>query len=407
MDCLGIVSPQNHTLMRLDGEPDDIDTRGDYLKELGETMETTATALKKIGEGTHQISEAVDKVREASNDIHSDLSDAGTRYTGTGKALIAYAEILRAAKRDIDPLVEEIKTAQTSVTTAAETRNDAQGAVSDNNTTWIWEEEASDAEKESAQSDLTDAESALSTARSTLEGLWGEFDGHYVTWEEGYDAAIKGIETAIANADNNDGWFADLMKVLNAICFVLAVVAIFVSGPIAGIILIVTTVVAVVQLSRDIYALTQGEGSWGDVIIGAVGLIPFGGGVTRIVGRGGRGLVNAVGRGGDDLVGGLRAAGRGSGRQTVSELSGAWRNATAGPRSLPVRNEFGMVTPRVPVAPTAMNNAAHNIYGLTHPQTVMDAVNNASSLNGLYTSTRDYSNQLIFDRPYNEANAGY
>ncbi|PFG30346.1 hypothetical protein [Paramicrobacterium agarici] len=407
MDYLGTYSPQGHHLMVLDGSADDIDRRGDYLKTVGETMDDTATSLKMIGEGTQQISEAVDKVREAASKIHGDLSKAATRYTGTGKSLVAYAEVLRAATRNIDPLVEEIATAQTSVSTAIETHDDAQGVVSDNNRTWIWEEEATDAEKAAAQSDLEDAESALSIARSTLEGLWAEFDAHYVTWEEGYDEAVNGIESAITEADNNDGWFADLMKILNKICFVLAVVALFVSGPIAGVILVVTTVVAVVQLSRDIYALSQGEGSWGDVIVGAVGLIPFGGGVARVVGRGGRGLVNSV-RYGDDVLGGLRAAGRGSGRQTVQELSGMWRNATAGPRSIPVRNEFGLMTPRTPVPATPMNNLTHNVYGLTHPQSYMDVINNSSSLNGLYTGTRDnVVSPFITNPPYNEANASY
>ncbi|WP_141898352.1 putative T7SS-secreted protein [Paramicrobacterium agarici] len=404
---MGIYSPKGNVLMPSEGNADSIDTRGAYLRDLGESMDKTANSLKLIGEGTTQISEAVDKVRESASKIHGELSKAATRYTGTGEALVAYADVLRAATRNMDPLIEEIQTAQTSVSTAVETHSDAQGQVNDNNTTWIWEDEATDDEKAAAQSDLDDAEAALNTARSTLEGLWAQYDSHYAIWEEGYDEAVNGIDSAITEADNNDGWFADLMKILNKICFVLAVVALFVSGPIAGVILVVTTVVAVVQLSRDIYALTQGEGNWGDVIVGAVGLIPFGGGVARVVGRGGRGLVNSV-RYGDDVLGGLRAAGRGSGRQTVQELSGAWRNATAGPLSVPARNQFGLTLPRTPVAPTPMNNLAHNVYGLTHPQTLMDAVNNASALNGLYTGTRDnVVSPYITNPPYNEANAGY
>ncbi|WP_166980134.1 putative T7SS-secreted protein [Paramicrobacterium fandaimingii] len=407
MDYLGSLSPKGNELMPSEGNAESIDSRGAYLRDLGESMDKTATSLKEIGEGTTQISEAVDKVRESAAKIHGELSKAATRYSGTGDALVGYAEVLRAAKRNMDPLIEEIQTAQTSVSNAVETRNDAQGAVSDNSTTWIWEDEASDEQKAAAQGDLDDAESTLTTARSTLEGLWEDYDAHFVVWEQGYDDAVTGIDSAITEADNNDGWFADLMKILNKICFVLAVVALFVSGPIAGAILIITTVVAVVQLASDIYALSQGEGSWSDVIIGGVGLIPFGGGVTRIVGRGGRGLVNSV-RHGDDVLGGMRAAGRGSGRQTVQEVSGAWRNAAAGPRSVPVRNEFGLTPPRTPVPSTPMNNLSHNVYGLTHPQSYMDAINNASSLNGLYTGTRDnVVSPYITNPPYNEANAGY
>lgn len=416
MDYLGIFSPKGNDLMPSEGNADSIDVRGAYLRDLGESMEKTAGSLKLIGEGSTQISEAVDKIRESASDIHGELSQAATRYSGTGEALIAYADVLRAAKRNMDPLIEEIHTAQTNVSTAVETHRDAQSVVSDNNTTWIWEEEATDAEKAAAQSDLDDAESTLSTARSTLEGLWAEYDAHFATWEEGYDEAVNGIDSAITDADNNDGWFADLMKILNKICFVLAVVAIFVSGPIAGVILVVTTVVAVVQLARDIYAVSQGEGSMVDVFVGAVGLIPFAGGVSRIVGRGGRGIVNSM-RHGDDLLGGLRAAGRGSGRQTTQELTGMWRNATAGPRSLPTRNPMtGLDDPltRVPVPSTAMNNARNYLYntaphlGATYSETALSAVNSSTTMYGWASGINNNIVQPYVVNPaYNEANVDY
>lgn len=411
MDYLGIFSPKGNDLMLSEGNADSIDVRGAYLRDLGESMEKTAESLKLIGEGTTQISEAVDNVRESASEIHGELSQAATRYSGTGEALVAYADVLRAAKRNMDPLVEEIQTAQTNVSTALETHRDAQSVVSDNNTTWFWEEEATDAEKAAAQSDLDDAESTLSTARSALEGLWAEYDAHFATWEEGYDEAVNGIDSAITEADNNDGWFADLMKILNAICIVLAVVALFVSGPIAGAILIITTVVAVVQLASDIYALSQGEGSWGDVIVGAVGILPFGR-MTRVLGRGRSAFSAARGAGRESFTGGLRAFGRGSGRQTVQEARGAWRSTLAGPspRSLPTRNPLtGMINEgsRVSVPPTPMNRLTDHVYNLTNPQNVGEAIDNASTINGYYNTARDTVENYVTNRPYNEANAGY
>ncbi|HEY1106530.1 MAG TPA: hypothetical protein VGE78_10310, partial [Agromyces sp.] len=230
-----LISPQHHVLRRLEGHPSDIERYGNDLQSAATVMTTTANQLKKISEGTRDIAIAVsvDKIREKAGDTYPDLEKAATRYRETGTVLIGYGGDLRTAQTTIHPLVEQIGTATKDAADAADAEREARSKVSDNGITMPWEDEVSDQQKRTDQHALDAAEGAAGRAEAHLEQLWGQFDRAFSVWSDAYDSAVEGIEDAFDAADNNDAWGEDLLPILGWIAVGLAVVALYVTGPIA------------------------------------------------------------------------------------------------------------------------------------------------------------------------------
>jgi hypothetical protein len=276
---MNLYSPDQNPLVVLEGSHSDIWKRGEYLRTLGVTMTTTAASLKTISEGTSQISEAVDKLRESAGEVHSDLDKAGTRYEKTGGVLRTYATALDAAHAWLNPLVEDIEEKHNEVQTARNEQRDAQRTVNDADTTWLWETEATDAEKTAASTALSEAGTALTTAEGQLDTLWTSYDLHFGIWSEAYDAAVQGIEGAIDAADNNDNWFDDALdifiEVLGWVAVALVVAALFVAAPLAAVLLAIAAVITVVSLLAHIYLAFKGRATATDIILDVVGIIPF------------------------------------------------------------------------------------------------------------------------------------
>jgi hypothetical protein len=277
---MALSSPtRNYTLRVLDGNHVDINSRGVQLVALGTTMEETAASLKKISEGTTQIADSVDTIREMAGEIDGDLSKAATRYSMTGETLKTYALALQEAHLAINPLIEEIETAHNAADSARSAASDAQGALTGMDTTWPWEEEPTEADRSRATTASSDAAAAATTATNNLNGLWEEFETAFGTWSEAYDGAVSGIEKAIDTAGNNDGFWenlSDFLDVLGYIITALAILALFLTGPIAAIVLAIVAVLTVISLIGHLAAAITGNGSWVDVIVDVVGLATFG-----------------------------------------------------------------------------------------------------------------------------------
>lgn len=272
-----LISPERNILRRLDGNPGDLERRGQDLVAAAAVMNRTADQLRKLSEGTREIAIAisVDAVRERAAETYPDLEKAATRYERTGGVLTTYASALDDAQNSIHPRIDDIERAHLAAIEAREAEAEARSLVRDHGTQLPWEDEVSDAAKLQARTELVTAVGTLDRAEATLETLWGQFDRAFSTWSDAYDDAVEGIEDAFDAADNNDAWGEDLLPVLGWIAVGLAVVALFVTGPIALVIAAIGAVVAAVMLTINLLKFAKGRGNRLDLTMSIVGLIPF------------------------------------------------------------------------------------------------------------------------------------
>lgn len=264
-------------LAQLEGMPGDIDAQARELQSAAEVMERTSNRLQRLADGTDTISkaESMDAVREAAGDVAPGLSKAATRYRLTGGTLVTYAAALESAQLTIGPMVEDIHVKHQAVADARDVARAAQGVVNDHGTQWVWEAEVTEAQKATAESGLTSARASLGVAEGDLEDAWEGFDRAFGVWEDAYDAAVDGIDAAFDAADNDDAWGEDALTVLGYVAVVLSVVALFCTGPLALVIMALGAAVAAVTLAINIAKMAKGRGSWVDIGLSVVGLIPF------------------------------------------------------------------------------------------------------------------------------------
>lgn len=275
-----LTSPKKHYALRvLEGNHDDIEARGTYLVDLATTMEKTAKSLTKISEGTTQIADSVDKIREKAGEIDGDLSKAATRYRMTGKTLKDYAIALRTAHQSINPIIDDIETAHKAAEDARDEADEAKDKLEGLDTTWPWEDEPTQQDKDRAASASSNAAGAAKAAETHLENLWEKFETAFGTWSEEYDNAVKGIEKAMDTADNNDGFWENLDSFLDVLGWVitgLAILALFLTGPIAALVIALVVVFTIISLIGHIVQVANGKGSWTDIVFDVIGLATFG-----------------------------------------------------------------------------------------------------------------------------------
>ena len=279
---MALTSPtKGYELRQLEGNAGDIDTRGTQLVTLGKQMAATAQALKDISDSSVHKSLGTEKLAEAASETHSDLDKAGTRYELTGDVLVTYAGVLETAQNWIHPRIDDITTAEENYQSALDAKSEAQGSVDDLDRTWIWEDEPTPEDRDKAGEALGDASTALTSAETDRDTLWSEFETTFTTWSEGYDAAVGGLEQAMETADNNDGFWEnlnDFLTVLGAVIMVLAIVALFVSGPFGLLLMGLIAVLSVVHFVGTLASAMTGHTTWDNVAWSAIGLVTFGAG---------------------------------------------------------------------------------------------------------------------------------
>lgn len=289
---MSLTSPEKgHRLQQLDGVPADIESRGLYLVRLGGSMERTADKLKLISEGETQIADSVDKLRETAGAYEGDLRSAGTRYKMTGEVLRDYATALETAKNTMDPLVDDIQQAHDSHQAALAQRDEARSALNGLDNRWPWEDEPTEAERTAASSAAREANGDVTSAGTALSGLWTTYDTAFDKWETAYDDAVTGIQTAIDTADNNDGGWElldSLIEIAGWVVVGLAVVALFVTGPLAVLITVIAVAVSAAILIAEIVKMQNGRGDWMSLGLAAFGLISFGlgGAISKLLSKG-------------------------------------------------------------------------------------------------------------------------
>lgn len=279
---MALTSPnKNYELRRLEGSAADIASRGADLVTLGQQMASTAAALKDIADSSVHKSQGTEKLAEAASETHSDLDKAGTRYELTGGVLTTYASVLETAQNWIHPRIEEITTAEQNYQDALTARSEAEGAVKDLDTTWLWEDEPTPEDRDNAAEALGSASTALTSAETNRDALWTEFETTFSAWSEGYDDAVDNLEKAMETAGNNDGFWenlGDFLEVLGWVIAVLAIIALFVSGPFALLLMGIIAVLSVIHLLGTLVSAIAGKTTWDQVLWSAIGLVTFGAG---------------------------------------------------------------------------------------------------------------------------------
>lgn len=326
-------SPNRHYLLsELDGSASKIEAAGNHYIEIGERMSATADELKKLGDGEKYKAASLDKVRESAREMQGELRKVGTRYEKTGPVLVTYAGALRTARNTtVDPYVERIAAAHQAHLDAEADRRHAQGEVDDNNTTWVWEQEATDQQKAVANAALAEAKGAAKAAEHALEELWESFESGFWAWDEAYDKAVGGIEDAMEASGVDDSWWEDLLDGIATVATVVATVAVIAALIIGGpITLIVATVAGIVALAAHCIMMAAGSKrvSWTDIAFDLIGVLPFLGAFGKGL-KAGQGALGAfkAGLGFGGTAKGFLAIGRNAVVRDLRTVVGAGRGA--------------------------------------------------------------------------------
>ncbi|WP_127473388.1 hypothetical protein [Microbacterium sulfonylureivorans] len=299
----------NHELRQLEGSPEDLWNRGDALVKLGLTMDRTATALSEIADSDVCKSKGTDKLAEMAGEAADDLARAAVRYEDTGRVIRTYADALGTAKSWIRSNESSIERAERDYESAREARESAAGDLSSIETVWIWEDEPSRAELSAAESAAADAATAETSALAHRDELWSQFDHTFETWETAYEDAVGGIQKAMDSADNNDGFWEGLdnfLEVVGWVILALTVIALIIGAPLTGLLGAIIFGLTLLVVALNALKFFAGKGTLSDLLLSAVGLLPFG--IGKILSKGapalsaviqnGRGVVTGVIRGG-------------------------------------------------------------------------------------------------------------
>ena len=290
------------------GDPDQLHDLIAYYAKIAETIKSEAAVLQRIGSGdtTELKGQSADAIRNRSRDVAKSLTQTSGRYDAVSRALSVYGPALDAARTDSAKALQEAE--------AAEGAKGSSSAMPDPG-----------ANRPADAPPLTDDENAQIHARSTAIS---EASDAAAGARRRMDAALSSLNAAgqgaasVIRAAWNDGlvdtrayklregflkFLKVLVKVLMWIGVALAVLAFFVPGLAA--LAIAGAAVAVMSLAASTVLAAMGEGSWLDVIIGAVSVLLLGVGaliakvvqtahvaaLARGAGAGGRGSVGTGG----------------------------------------------------------------------------------------------------------------
>ncbi|MGN8551639.1 UNVERIFIED_CONTAM: hypothetical protein OHV15_03515 [Microbacterium sp. SLM126] len=296
-------SPQGgHELRQLEGNAEDIWTRGDAWVKLGLVMEKTAEELTAIGDSSIHKSKGTDKLADMASESADDLDSAGVRYRETGKALRTYADALETAQSWLRRNIDSVERAELDYQSARDAKAEAISSRDSLDTTWPWEDDPTDAQRSAADDEVGSATTALTTATTTRNELWTEFDQVFVAWSDAYDDAVDDIQQAMDTAGNNDGFweFVDsALDVIGIVLIVLSVIALIIGAPLTGLLGLVILGLTLLVVGLTLLKFAFGKATLSDVAWSLVGLLPFG--IGKVLSRGAP-VLSTVVRGGRSVV---------------------------------------------------------------------------------------------------------
>lgn len=292
------TSPRGRDIDYLDGNPDDVVTRGSDLASLAESMASSADLLDRLAtDGTDMEGDAIDKLRELSEEVYSELRRAANLYQAVAPHISAYGGQLETSQPRIRTLVDELTELWTAYQQAQQAADQAESArpaypTGEDADDPVLREQAEDA----YESDRASAATSAARARGDWDDRAADFDAEYDTWYGAFSAAASGIRedtsTAIEDTwdDNVRGFLETASAILAVAGMVLAVLAIVVGGPIIA---LIGTIVAVAALVVTIAQMTYGDADGWDLAFAIIGVIPFGSILGKFSGAAGESMTFA------------------------------------------------------------------------------------------------------------------
>ncbi|MCR8670082.1 hypothetical protein [Agrococcus sp. HG114] len=289
-----------YELRPLEGDPDKIETDAASFIALADDLDALSGELQAIGESGVHRSKGTDALAELATKAKPEVDKAEERYRGTAEVLQAYAPELRKAKRWIEDHQHSVEEAEERWRSAVEASEDARRDQGRLSSVMPWEDEPTDAQIAAAQGAVSSAEGAETAAKQIRDERWESFETVFSAWSDAYDDAVAGVDGAIEAAGNDDGFWeglADFLDILGWVVTGLAIVALFVSGPIGAVIMALVVIGSLVLLAGKIAQYATGRTTWQDVALAGFALITLGAGgvIARVASKGAPTLSTAMG----------------------------------------------------------------------------------------------------------------
>ena len=171
----------------------------------------------------------------------------------------------------ISTIVDNCETLWTKYQTALGNLGDATSGVPP-----IGETPEQKTEREKTEGDLT---TAKDNAYEAWQAEASRYDTPYDTWDDAYEAAVSGLRKANDDGVKDSFWDNALpfiegaLQVLAVVGLILAVAALIIGGPILA---ALAAVAALLTLAFTIWKVAAGRGNGWDIVVAAIGVIPFG-----------------------------------------------------------------------------------------------------------------------------------
>lgn len=258
-------SPKGRTIRPVDGDPGTISKRGKNIEELGEMMLNSSLVLQNIADnalgGESMKGKAINALRDSIGDSHETLKQAGELYKPVGPVIKAYGDALEEVQPKIETAVNEAQDRYSTYISLPGDKDDSQT-----------EEEGGllgigGTDKEEAAENQAKAQAYQDFVEKATE-----FDTHYDTWEDAFDAAANGIEDKTAGSIEDSAWsdWADVLKVVGTI---VAIAALFTG---IGALVWLGVAIGVAATAVTAMQMANGEANWGDLALAALTIIPVG-----------------------------------------------------------------------------------------------------------------------------------
>lgn len=259
------------------GDPDAVRAGGHDYVAVANAISRAARALRDM-ELDGDDSDATDELIRNAGDVADEIERAEERYRETGLALLAYAPRLASAQQDSVEALELARSARDDAEAAESARlcslRLAAGADDDGDA----DDYRRDAGRHAADAEAAGA--ALARARRLLNEAIDERDS-------AADTAAERIRAIVEGDDLNDSWWddwgADLLAVITDIAgwvsTIAGILALCVSWipvigqALAGVLLIVAGVAAVINAIGNVILASTGERSWGEAVISIAGAV--------------------------------------------------------------------------------------------------------------------------------------
>lgn len=271
-----LYSPnRNYPLQQLDGSGASLLEYGGDMQDLATTMSETIARLQRV-RSTEVISKATDKLKDDADTAVERLSPAEVRYRLSGEVIVEYAGVLQSTQNWISENADAVRNAETRYQDAIEAESTARTQLSDAQS---GSSSGGNSDVSTEQSVLNDAETELREARTERNDLWEDFETRFSDWSDAYDDAVDGLDSAMTQAGNNDGWWDILDWVLLAIAvvlLVLTVIALIIGAPFFGLLGLAILALGVVAMVLTVIKYANDRAELWEVALSVVSLVPFG-----------------------------------------------------------------------------------------------------------------------------------